>query len=92
MKKSLKLNEEEDANKLNAYLIEKAQTIREDMLTMIFAAQSGHPGGSLSAADIVTALYFHFLRIDPLKPGETGPRSVHFVEGSYLPRMVCLSG
>lgn len=70
MKKSLKLNEEEDTNKLNAYLIEKAQTIREDVLTMIFAAQSGHPGGSLSAADIVTALYFHFLRIDPLNPAK----------------------
>ncbi|BBB47267.1 transketolase [Pelolinea submarina] len=50
------------------YLQNMARTIREDLLTMIFAAQSGHPGGSLSAADIVTALYFHFLRIDPQDP------------------------
>ena len=42
------------------YLQNMAKTIREDLLTMIFAAQSGHPGGSLSATDIVTALYFHF--------------------------------
>jgi transketolase len=67
MEKNQKLNEE-DTNKLTAYLIEKAKTIREDLLTMIFSAQSGHPGGSLSATDIVTALYFHFLRIDPLNP------------------------
>ncbi len=67
MEKIQKLNEE-DANKLTAFLMEKAKTIREDLLTMIFAAQSGHPGGSLSATDIVTALYFHFLRIDPLNP------------------------
>jgi transketolase len=35
---------------------------------MIHAAQSGHPGGSLSAADIMTALYFDVLRIDPRSP------------------------
>ena len=45
---------------LIAYLEEKAKIIRRDILTMIYIAQSGHPGGSLSAADIVTALYFHF--------------------------------
>jgi transketolase len=35
---------------------------------MIYTAQSGHPGGSLSATDIVTALYFHEMRIDPENP------------------------
>ena len=35
---------------------------------MIHKAQSGHPGGSLSATDIMTALYFHFLRIRPKEP------------------------
>jgi len=58
--------------KNRARLIERlesqAQIIRRDILTMIYKAQSGHPGGSLSAADIVTALYFHFLRIDPNNP------------------------
>ncbi len=42
--------------------------IRRDILTMIYAAQSGHPGGSLSATDFVTALYFHFMRVDPYIP------------------------
>jgi len=46
----------------------QARQIRKDILTMIHAARSGHPGGSLSAADMVTALYFHFMRLDPARP------------------------
>lgn len=45
-----------------------ARTIRADVLKMVHAAGSGHPGGSLSAADIVTALYFNVLDIDPEHP------------------------
>jgi len=37
----------------------KARTIRWDIIKMVGAAASGHPGGSLSAADIVATLYFH---------------------------------
>jgi transketolase len=44
-----------------------AVTIRCDIIEMIAAANAGHPGGSLSAADIVTALYFRVMRIDPTK-------------------------
>ena len=39
-------------------LKETAKELRKTALTMIYKAQSGHPGGSMSAADIVTALYF----------------------------------
>ena len=53
-------------------LQEKAKIIRMDILAMIYAAQSGHPGGSLSAADIVTTLYFHFMKIRPQEPGWPG--------------------
>ncbi len=42
--------------------------IRIWAIKMIYNAQSGHPGGSLSAADILSALYFHVLRIDPKNP------------------------
>jgi len=45
-----------------------AQIIRRDIITMIHTAQAGHPGGSLSAADIVTALYFRIMRLDPANP------------------------
>ena len=45
-----------------------AGIIRCDIIEMICTAGAGHPGGSLSAADIVTALYFRVMRIDPNKP------------------------
>ena len=42
-----------------------AKNIREDIVTMLTESASGHPGGSLSAADIVTTLYFKEMNIDP---------------------------
>ena len=45
-----------------------AATIRRDIIEMIHTAGSGHPGGSLSATDVVTALYFRVMRIDPQNP------------------------
>lgn len=42
--------------------------LRKSAITMIYEAQSGHPGGSLSAADIVTALYFKEMNINPANP------------------------
>jgi len=44
-----------------------AKQLRRHVITMIATAGSGHPGGSLSAADIVTALYFKVMRHDPKK-------------------------
>ncbi len=49
-------------------LKETAKTLRKNLLAMIHKAKSGHPGGSLSASDIVTALYFHEMKIDPKNP------------------------
>lgn len=46
----------------------QAQELRKIALTMIYEAQSGHPGGAFSAADIVTALYFSEMRVDPQNP------------------------
>ena len=45
-----------------------AATIRCDIIEMITTAQAGHPGGSLSATDVVTALYFRVMRLDPQNP------------------------
>ena len=45
-----------------------AKQLRRHVITMIATAGSGHPGGSLSAADIVTALYFKIMRHDPNNP------------------------
>lgn len=49
-------------------LIALAVEVRKQVLTMIHTAGSGHPGGSLSAADIMTALYFSELRLRPEEP------------------------
>ncbi len=51
-----------------AYLNEKAALLRKTAITMIYEAKSGHPGGSLSAADIVAALYYDEMKIDPKNP------------------------
>ena len=49
-----------------------AAKIRIDVIRAVHAAGSGHPGGSLSAADIVTALYFKEMNIDPENPKMEG--------------------
>jgi len=50
-------------------ILEKiALDLRLTSLEMIYRRQAGHPGGSLSAADIITALYFSKMRIDPKNP------------------------
>ena len=49
-------------------LEEQAVQLRRDIVEMIHAAKAGHPGGSLSAVDMITALYFHVMRIDPQNP------------------------
>lgn len=49
-----------------------ANEIRKDIVKMVHAASSGHPGGSLSAADIMTALYFETMNIDVQNPKMAG--------------------
>ncbi len=49
-----------------------ANVIRRRSLEMVHAAGMGHPGGDLSAADILVALYFGTLRIDPKRPQDPG--------------------
>jgi len=45
-----------------------AQQLRVDVLEMVYGAGSGHIGGAFSAAEIVAALYFGHLRVDPVRP------------------------
>jgi transketolase len=50
------------------YLRGKANQIRQESIRMIAGAGTGHPGGALSAADILAGLYFYFMTIDPQNP------------------------
>ena len=45
-----------------------AKIVRKDIISMLTESRSGHPGGSLSAADILTTLYFGEMNIDPKNP------------------------
>ncbi|MDQ1279380.1 MAG: transketolase [Thermoproteota archaeon] len=46
----------------------KAKLFRREILEMILKAGTGHPGGSLSAIDIITALYYYKMKVDPKNP------------------------
>ena len=52
----------------NLELQKKALDIRKGIVTAVHSAKSGHPGGSLSATDIFTYLYFEEMNIDPANP------------------------
>lgn len=45
-----------------------ANRVRKHALTAVYSAQSGHPGGSLSIADVLTLLYFEVMNVDPKDP------------------------
>lgn len=53
---------------LVTYLKDQAKELRKTALTMIYTAQSGHPGGSFSAAEIMACLYFSEMQVDPADP------------------------
>ena len=52
----------------NAELEKKANEVRQSIVTALHSAKSGHPGGSLSAADIMTYLYFEEMNVEPKNP------------------------
>ena len=49
-----------------------ANEVRQNIVKMVYEAQSGHPGGSLSCADILTVLYFNQMNINPKEPKANG--------------------
>ena len=52
----------------NLELQKVANEVRKDIVTAVHAAKAGHPGGSLSAADLFTYLYFEEMNVDPKDP------------------------
>lgn len=62
-----------------------ASRIRMDVIEEVHSAGSGHPGGSLSAADIVTALYFGEMNIDPTNPQMKGRDKFVLSKGHAAP-------
>ena len=64
-----KLQAERKGKKMENLELEKiANEVRKGIVTAVHSAKSGHPGGSLSAADIITFLYFEEMNVDPKNP------------------------
>ncbi|MBU2064101.1 MAG: transketolase [Candidatus Omnitrophica bacterium] len=66
-------------------LKEKIKQIRRLIIKMLAKAGSGHPGGSLSAADIVTCLYFNIMRHNPKNPQDPNRDRFHMSKGHCCP-------
>ncbi|MEM0129519.1 MAG: transketolase [Thermoplasmata archaeon] len=64
-----------------------AREIRRDILRMVSAAGSGHPGGSLSVTELVTALLFREMRIDPAHPDDPDRDRLVLSKGHAAPAL-----
>lgn len=64
-------------------LEKKANDVRKDIITMLVAAGSGHSAGPLGLADIVTALYFNIMKLDPQNP-EWDQRDLFFLSNGHV--------
>ncbi|MBR1628376.1 MAG: transketolase [Lachnospiraceae bacterium] len=65
----------------------QAVKIRQDIIEGVHAAASGHPGGSLSAADAITVLYFDEMNIDPQNPKKPDRDRFVLSKGHAAPAM-----
>jgi transketolase len=68
-------------------LIKMASRIRTLTIKAIYTARSGHLGGSLSIADILSVLYFHWLEINPADPGAVDQDRVVLSKGHAAPAL-----
>lgn len=68
----------------------KAASIRHNLLDMIYNAGTGHTGGSLSSADILTALYYDVLRVDPANPKWEGRDFFVLSKGHCVEGFLCI--
>jgi len=71
----------EDVNKLN----EICRDVRQDIITMIYKAGSGHPGGSLSATELMVALFFNIMHHNPKIPEDKGRDRFILSKGHVAP-------
>lgn len=74
------------------YYEEIARRIRIDIIKAVHNAGSGHPGGSLSAADLITALYFGEMNVDPRNPKMEGRDKFVLSKGHAVPAQYAALG
>ena len=64
-----------------------ANKIRKNALTAVYSAQSGHPGGSLSIADLLALLYFEVMNVDPKYPKKSDRDRLVLSKGHTAPAL-----
>jgi len=72
-------------------LMKTANEVRKGIVTSVHSAKAGHPGGSLSAADLFTYLYFEELNVDPKDP-KKADRDRFVLKGTYSAGALCRVG
>ncbi|MDR1648823.1 MAG: transketolase [Synergistaceae bacterium] len=70
-----------------AYLEKLCHKFRRDVIDTLYKIQTGHPGGSLSVCEILTALYFEKTRVDPADPQKPGRDRVVLCKGHAAPML-----
>lgn len=65
-------------------LQEVASQVRRDILRMVHGAKSGHPGGSLGCADLITALYFKIMKHDPAFNMDGKDEDLFFLSNGHI--------
>ncbi|MCQ2561609.1 MAG: transketolase, partial [Clostridia bacterium] len=69
-----------------------AALVRQDIIRAVYSANSGHPGGSLSCADLMTALYFSEMNVNPEDPRMEGRDKFVLSKGHAAPaQYACLA-
>ena len=68
----------------------KAKRIRSDILKMLYLCQSGHPGGSLSLVEILMALYYKTIDVDPKNPAKEDRDRVVLSKGHGCPALYAI--
>lgn len=69
------------------FLQERACRVRRDILTAVYSARSGHIGGSMSIADLLTYLYFDKMHVDPSNPHDPSRDRMVLSKGHACPAL-----
>ncbi len=77
-------------SKIKENLLARAKQVRRDIIEMTYLAASGHPGGSLSAVELLTALFFQFMKLDPKNPNSPDRDRIIVSKGHASPLLYSL--
>lgn len=68
----------------------KTKELRSEILKMLYKCQSGHPGGSLSCVEMLTALYYEVMKVDPKNPKDPNRDRFVFSKGHACPTLYAI--